>query len=72
MSKQNNPPPWSGAPAWAMWRAQTKRGVWWWEEGEPSPCHDFYKCLDPEKRRRFAKQGAPNPNWQATLEKRPE
>ena len=79
MDKQNNtPPPWSEAPPWAMWMAQTKRGVWWWEESKPVPCHDFYKCLDSvghidfTKRRIFAKQGNPNPNWRDTLQKRPE
>lgn len=64
---------WERAPDWARFRAQDQDGSWYWYEKRPVKDVDFWRWdRRTESRCGFSNNGAPNADWQHTLEERPE
>ena len=67
----NQPPPWSEAPPWAMWRAQDFDGVWVFFESEPTQSKSGGWWNRATVNLPSICSGVLNPFWRDTLEKRP-
>lgn len=71
MSADHTVPDWSLAPPGWDWAAQDEDGRWFWYGVQPVPGIGGGVWRAPSRAQTLAAQGEPNPEWYATLTKRP-
>ena len=64
-------PDWTLAPADWNWTAQDEDGRWFWYGAKPQLGIGGGVWRAPSTMQAFACDGAPNPDWHATLRERP-
>lgn len=63
-------PQWKDAPDWAMYLARDEDGTWGWYEEKPLP-DNLLGAWEAESKRWLDVPVIPEPEWDCTLEKRP-
>jgi len=72
---RDNKPNWKDAPDWANWLAQDENCLWCWFGKRPQPNINYQKwqpSLSIFDYENITPKIMSNPDWQQTLEKRPE
>ena len=62
-------PDWRDAPSWANYLAQDRDGRWFWYESKPEIAMDYKWDSDEDHTVAYLSE---NPDWEETLESRPE
>ncbi|HWL30168.1 MAG TPA: hypothetical protein VNQ97_14805 [Burkholderiaceae bacterium] len=71
MPADHTVPDWTFAPPGWDWTAQDEDGRWFWYGVKPVPGIGGGVWRAPSRAQMLAAQGEPNPEWYATLAKRP-